>query len=96
MNMKDFIQRIRNRAHPHGELSDEVVAGFLRLLEDIRAEEASCEEIYTRLDEYVETELHGQDAAKIMPLVREHLDVCSDCCEEYEALLDVLEKTEKQ
>jgi hypothetical protein len=37
-----------------------------------------------------------KDAAQLMPLVREHLDVCSDCCEEYEALLDVLEKTSKE
>jgi hypothetical protein len=30
-----------------------------------------------------------------MPLIREHLDICSECCEEYEALLHVLEKTSK-
>ena len=29
----------------------------------------------------------------VVPLVREHLDLCPECCEEYEALLDVLEKT---
>jgi predicted anti-sigma-YlaC factor YlaD len=30
-----------------------------------------------------------------MPLIREHLDNCSECCEEYEALLDVVEKTDE-
>jgi hypothetical protein len=29
----------------------------------------------------------------LMPLLREHLDLCSDCCEEYEALMTVLEET---
>jgi hypothetical protein len=27
-----------------------------------------------------------------MPLIREHLDICQECCDEYEALLDVVEK----
>jgi hypothetical protein len=26
-----------------------------------------------------------------MPLLRKHLDGCHDCCEEYEALLDILQ-----
>ena len=33
---------------------------------------------------------------QLMPLIREHLDLCPECCEEYEALLDVLEKTSKK
>jgi len=52
-------------------------------------------EIDARLDEYVELEIKKEDAAHIMPLIREHLDLCSDCCDEYEALLDVVEKTDE-
>ena len=69
--------------------------GFLRLLEDVRMEELSCEEIYDKLDEYVDCEVGNKDAAHVMPLIREHLDICHECCEEYEALLDVLEKSDK-
>ena len=93
MNIKELIQRIRKSVNHQEELSDEVVVGFLRILEDVREEDASCEEIYDSLDEYVETQVHSKDAARLMPLVREHLDLCSECCEEYEALLDILEKT---
>jgi len=93
MNIKDLIQRIRNSINPHEELPEEVIVGFLQVLEKVRSEEASCTEIYNCLDEYVEKQVHGKDAAKLMPLVREHLDMCGECCEEYEALLDVLEKT---
>jgi hypothetical protein len=93
MNLKDLIQRIRHGLSPHEELREEVVIGFLKVLERVREEEASCTEIYNCLDEYVEQQVHGNDAAKLMPLVREHLDLCGECCEEYEALLDVLEKT---
>ncbi|MBI5840358.1 MAG: hypothetical protein HZB19_09675 [Chloroflexi bacterium] len=96
MNLKELILKIRNRFSPHEELRDEAVLGFLRVLEKVREEEAPCSEIFARLDEYVENELHGQDTARLMPLVKEHLDMCSDCCEEYEALLEVLEKTDEK
>jgi hypothetical protein len=66
------------------------------VLVSVREEDVSCDEIYTKIDEYVEKEVDKKDAAQLMPLVREHLDQCSECCEEYEALLDVLEKTSKK
>lgn len=93
MNIKELIQRIRNSLSPPKDLSEEAIAGFLRVLESVREEEASCAEIYARLDEYVETQVHGEDAARLMPLVREHLDMCEECCEEYEALLNVIESS---
>jgi len=95
MNIRELIQRVRNRLRPQEELPNEAVLGFLRVLEDVRAEELSCEEIYSKLDEYVECEMDCKDAAHVMPLIREHLDICSECCEEYEALLDVVEKADK-
>lgn len=95
MNIRELIQQIRHRLRPQEELSNEAVLGFLRVLEDVRMEELSCEEIYDKLDEYVECEVDSKDASHVMPLIREHLDICHECCEEYEALLDVLEKTDK-
>jgi len=77
---------------PLPELDDEVVLKFLKILENIRSEEMSCEEMYSHLDEFVEREVRSHDASKIMPLIREHLDLCSECCDEYDDLLDVLEK----
>ncbi|MBK8781233.1 MAG: hypothetical protein IPO22_05420 [Anaerolineales bacterium] len=41
-------------------------------------------------------EVQGEDADKITPLVHEHLDMCPECCEEYEALLTVLEHTKEE
>jgi hypothetical protein len=96
MNIRSLIQKIKTGFSHHEELPNEAVLGFLRVLESARAEEAPCEEIYARIDEYVEREIDKKDAAQLMPLVREHLDMCSECCEEYEALLDVLEKTSKE
>lgn len=101
MNMKSIFQQIGDRfkrdrqQDQPAEYSDEVIAGFLRVLEEARVEDMPCEQVYARLDEYVESEVRGRDVTKLMPLLREHLDMCPDCCEEYEALLDVLEKSAK-
>ena len=95
MNIRNLISRIRNSLHLQKQLPNEAVLGFLRVLEDVREEEIPCSEIYSKLDEYVEREVSKKDAAKLMPLIREHLDVCSECCEEYEALLNVINENSK-
>ena len=96
MNIKELVRRIRVSLGLQKELTNETVLGFLRVLEDVHSEELTCDEIYSKLDEYVECEANTKDAAQLMPLIRQHLDTCSDCCEEYEALLDVVEKTEEK
>jgi hypothetical protein len=96
MNIKDLIKRIRASLGMGQEPSNEAVLGFLRVLEEVRAEELTCDEIYAKLDEYVEREADQKDAAHLMPLIREHLDICPECCEEYETLLRVIEETEKK
>ena len=95
MNIQNLVRRIRNSFRLRKELPNEAVLGFLRVLESVREEEISCDEIYSKLDEYVEREVSKKDAAQLMPLIREHLDVCSECCEEYEALLNVLNENAK-
>ena len=76
-------------------LTDEVVLKFLQVLENARAEEMSCSDLYARLDEFVEREVNLKDADKIMPLIHEHLDLCAECCDEHDALLAVLENTKE-
>src|SRR3970040_1549481 len=89
MNIQTLIRRIRNSLRLQRQLPNEAVLGFLRVLENVREEDISCTEIYSKLDEYVERQVSRKDAAQLMPLIREHLDVCEECCEEYEALLNV-------
>jgi len=96
MNIRAIIQKIKSSFNHQEELSNEAVLSFLRVLESVQEEEASCDEVYAKIDEYVEKEVDKKDAAQLMPLIREHLNSCSECCEEYEALLDVLEKTSKK
>jgi len=96
MNIRAIIQKIKSSFNHQEELPNETVLGFLRVLESVREEDVPCDEVYAKIDEYVERQVDKRDAAQLMPLVREHLDVCSECCEEYEALLDVLEKTSRE
>jgi hypothetical protein len=98
MNIRAIIQKIRKNFNHHDEeaLPNEAVLGFLHVLESVQEEGCSCDEVFTKIDEYVEREVDQKDAEDLMPLVREHLDLCPECCEEYEALLDILEKTSKE
>ncbi|MBP6177696.1 MAG: hypothetical protein KA473_08710 [Anaerolineales bacterium] len=95
MSTKHTIQNIQNALKPE-ELQDESILKLLHVLENVRAEEMSCDELYAFLDQFVEREVQSKDAAKIMPLIREHLDLCSHCCDEYEALMSVLEHTKEE
>ena len=96
MNLRDLIQKVRNGIRPQEQLPNETVLGFLRVLETVDHEEITCDELYEKLDQYVDLEVDKKDAARIMPLMREHLDVCPECCEEYETLLRVVEITEEK
>ena len=94
MNIPDIIKRIRHSLGLQKELPNEAVLKILSVLDDLPTE-ITCDDLYARLDEYVEREVDRNDAAQIMPVIREHLDLCPGCCEEYEALLDILSKTSK-
>lgn len=96
MNLKTLFQNLRNHLAPKPELTDEVILKFLHVLEQARAEDLSCSDMYARLDEFVENEMKGIDPEKITPIIQEHLDICNECCEEYEALLAVVEHTQEE
>ncbi len=93
-SMQDLLKHLAG--HLGGEdrqLSDEAVRGFLHALEVARVQDVPCSQVFSQLDEYVQKQLNGEDAARLMPLLREHLDLCQDCCDEYETLLAALEES---
>lgn len=57
--------------------------------------EYSCDDAYRLLDEFTEAVVQGKDVARLMPLVQQHLDLCPDCREEFEALLRVVRAAQK-
>ena len=65
---------------------------FERLLKNIhntREQEISCSECFDQVSSFVDVELAGEDAAGRMPQLRQHLDQCAACREEYETLRDL-------
>jgi hypothetical protein len=55
--------------------------------------EIGCEECFEEVDRFIAMELSGLDTTGAMPLVREHLHMCGECREEFEALLAALRAT---
>jgi hypothetical protein len=55
-----------------------------------RQEEIGCDTCWQQICQFAELELAGKDPAEALPLVHEHLRRCSECRDEYEALLAAL------
>ena len=65
---------------------------FKRWLQNIyktQNEEISCSECFDSVSHFVEVELSGGDAVGEMPQLKQHLDQCPACREEYETLRDL-------
>ena len=48
--------------------------------------QVTCEECFALLDQYVDLELAGEDAAARFPGMRAHLEGCPACHEDHESL----------
>ena len=68
---------------------------LLREIAETREVEIGCDECFEQLDRFVEMELSGLNTAQAMPLVQDHLEICGECREEFEALLLALRATEE-
>jgi hypothetical protein len=52
--------------------------------------EIGCDDCLMQVASYCETELAGKEIPEALQLVREHLDICTECHEEYQALLSAM------
>lgn len=102
MNLEEFIAKLLNRlklnrAQSEGQVpsdkSQEVLMAMLRKIGQTQEIELTCGETFDLLDQYAEMVVKGEDVAQLMPLVKQHLDMCPDCREEFEALLQVLQNS---
>jgi hypothetical protein len=97
MKLREVIDRIMKRMGLNQEESEmQQPAEFqklIRMIEKTQENELSCDEVYHLLDQYTEIVHRGEDALKLMPLVKHHIEICPDCREEFEALLRILQAT---
>jgi bacterioferritin-associated ferredoxin len=73
--------------------NSDILKAFIREIAEAREVEIGCDECFEQLDRFVEMKLSELDAAQAMPLVQEHLQICGECREEFEALLAALRAT---
>lgn len=66
---------------------------LLNMISRTQAEEIDCSDVYSIIDVYAEAVARGEDPSSILPLVKQHLEICGACLEEYEALMRILEQT---
>ncbi|HSQ38517.1 MAG TPA: hypothetical protein VLM78_00020 [Anaerolineales bacterium] len=92
MRLIDWLKQLGKDKSAECDLSDASVLDFIRYLDNC----TDCEQVFNDLDQYAESEIRKEDAARLMPLVHDHLETCSECCDEYEALLDVLAKASEK
>lgn len=71
--------------------SNDPLKKFLKLVETTKEKELGCDEVFKLLDQFAEVALEGEVPKDFLPLVQHHLELCRDCCEEYEALMRVLQ-----
>jgi len=86
--MFNWFKRLRNKQRPPNPA---VMESLLRMVARTQQHEISCDEVYAVLDQFAEAVSRGENPLVFMPLVRQHLDMCPDCREEYEAILRMLQ-----
>ena len=93
MKIQDIIRKINGIfSHAEQEIPDPVIDALIRSMQNTRENDCGCDKFFTDVDKYAELHIHGEDVAKLMPLIKNHLENCHECCEEYEALLRILEQ----
>ena len=76
-------------------MNPEQVGRLLKMLEQTRDIELTCPQCLEELDKYAQSILDGAPQDALLARVREHLEACSFCDEEFElilATLDVLDE----
>ena len=71
-------------------LSPDQAKKMLHMVQNTQDLELSCDDVFELLDQYTEMAMRGEDVVGLLPLVHNHLEMCPDCREEYEALTRIL------
>jgi hypothetical protein len=65
------------------------VERWLKNIYDTQDEEISCSACFDLVSHFVEVELSGENAVAQMPQLKQHLDQCTACRQEYETLREL-------
>ena len=91
--MERLRQRLGLGRRTHFRLFPAAAVQIGREIESTQESELDCEQVFRLVDQLAEAVQRGEDGAPWMPLIRALLENCSDCRQEFEALLRVLQLT---
>ena len=89
MRFLDFFKRLVRR--PGNQKMNTAMLEMVQMIARTDENEIACDQVYAVLDQFAEAVQRGENVLTLMPLVRQHLDMCPDCREEYESLLRMLQ-----
>lgn len=69
----------------------DILKEIVREIVNTRDVEIGCDDCFDQLDKFVDLELNGKSPEEAFPLVKDHIDRCKECREEYEALLEAIQ-----
>lgn len=98
--LKNIINRITGRRPEQEQAASSNPAAaemtpdqFKQLVLDVartKQVELGCNSTFELLDEYADLVAGGQNAEESLPLVKHHIEMCPDCRDEYETLLEIV------
>lgn len=74
-------------------LNQKDLANLLRLIGLTKDTEINCDQCLSLVAEFAERELAGRSVDESLRAVEEHLAICGECREEYEALRKAIKDT---
>ncbi len=76
------------------KLTTDLLKKMIRMVKMTKSDEIGCDECFEELHQFAEMELAGKSPEEALPLVKDHLERCGSCREEYEALLEAMKGLE--
>lgn len=76
--------------HDTGTTRPNLLQKLLHMLSLTEERELGCGEVFELMDYYVELEQAGENVQALLPQVAQHLRICPECAEEYEALRAIM------
>lgn len=71
-------------------LDKQQLKSLLSSVAKTRDAEIDCDECLAGMAEFAELELLGSEVPEALRSIRNHIEICPECTEEYEVLLSVL------
>ena len=72
------------------KLTLDLLKKMIRMVKMTKPDEIGCDECFEEMHRFAELELAGKSPEEAMPLVKDHLERCGECRQEYEALLEAM------